>query len=69
MIFFCFFTCFNFCIKKSIPLILGVTFGYTILITLAAGGLNVIFNAYPKLKIIIKIEDFMCENPSSKSLW
>ena len=45
---------FNFGIKKSIPLILGVTFGYTILITLTAGGLNVIFNAYPILKTIIK---------------
>ena len=46
---------FNFGIKKSIPLILGVTFGYTILITLAAGGLNIIFNAYPILKTVIKI--------------
>jgi len=46
---------FNFGIKKSIPLILGVTFGYTILITLAAGGLNIIFNVYPVLKSIIKI--------------
>ena len=46
---------FNFGIKKSIPLILGVTFGYTILIIIAAGGLNVIFNAYPILKTIIKI--------------
>jgi threonine/homoserine/homoserine lactone efflux protein len=46
---------FNFGIKKSIPLILGVTFGYTILISLAAGGLNIIFNAYPVLKTIIKI--------------
>ena len=46
---------FNFGIKKSIPLILGVTFGYTILITLAAGGLNIIFNAYPVLKNIIKV--------------
>ena len=46
---------FNFGIKKSIPLILGVTFGYTILITLAAGGLNVIFTTYPTLKTIIKI--------------
>ena len=45
---------FNFGIKKSIPLILGVTFGYTILITLAAGGLSIIFNAYPILKTIIK---------------
>ena len=46
---------FNFGIKKSIPLILGVTFGYTILISLAAGGLNIVFNIYPILKIIIKI--------------
>jgi threonine/homoserine/homoserine lactone efflux protein len=46
---------FNFGIKKSIPLILGVTFGYTILITLAASGLNIVFTAYPLLKTIIKI--------------
>ena len=46
---------FNFGIKKSLPLILGVTFGYTILIILAAGGLNIVFNAYPVLKTIIKI--------------
>jgi threonine/homoserine/homoserine lactone efflux protein len=46
---------FNFGIKKSVPLILGVTFGYTILISLAAGGLNIVFNAYPVLKTIIKI--------------
>ena len=41
---------FNFGIKKSLPLILGVTFGYTTLITLSAAGLNVIFNTYPILK-------------------
>ncbi len=46
---------FNFGIKKSVPLILGVTFGYTILISLAAGGLNIVFNAYPILKTIIKV--------------
>ena len=46
---------FNFGIKKSIPLILGVTLGYTILISLAAGGLNIVFNAYPILKTIIKV--------------
>jgi len=46
---------FNFGIKKSIPLILGVTLGYTILISLAAGGLNIVFNAFPILKTIIKI--------------
>ena len=46
---------FNFGIKKSLPLILGVTFGYTTLITLLAAGLNVVFNTYPILKTIIKI--------------
>ena len=46
---------FNFGIKKSLPLILGVTFGYTTLITLSAGGLNIIFGVYPILKTIIKI--------------
>jgi len=46
---------FNFGIKKSLPLILGVTFGYTTLITLSAVGLNLVFNAYPILKTIIKI--------------
>ena len=45
---------FNFGIKKSLPLILGVTFGYTTLITLSAAGLNLVFNAYPILKTIIK---------------
>ena len=46
---------FNFGIKKSIPLILGVTFGYTILIIITASGLNIILNTYPILKTIIKI--------------
>ena len=46
---------FNFGIKKSIPLILGVAFGYTSLVALSAGGLNIIFSAYPLLKTIIKI--------------
>ena len=45
---------FNFGIKKSFPLILGVTFGYTVLITLSAAGLNLVFNTYPILKVIIK---------------
>ena len=46
---------FNFGIKKSLPLILGVTFGYTMLIILAASGLNVVFSAYPILKTTIKV--------------
>ena len=35
---------FNFGIKKSLPLILGVTLGYTTLITLLAAGLKEIFD-------------------------
>ena len=46
---------FNFGIKKSIPLILGVTLGYTFIVTLSAAGLNFVFTAYPLLKNIIKI--------------
>ena len=46
---------FNFGIKKSLPLILGVTCGYTVLIILSAAGLSIIFDAYPLLKTIIKI--------------
>jgi len=42
---------FNFGIKKSLPLILGVTLGYTTLITLLAAGLKEIFDIYPILKI------------------
>ena len=41
---------FNFGIKKSLPLILGVTLGYTTLITLLAAGLKEIFDIYPILK-------------------
>ena len=46
---------FNFGIKKSIPLILGVTLGYTSIVALSAAGLNFIFNTYPLLKTVIKI--------------
>ena len=46
---------FNFGIKKSIPLILGVTLGYTTIIAVSAGGLNILFNIFPILKIVIKI--------------
>ena len=46
---------FTFGIKKSLPLISGVTFGYTTLITLSAAGLNVIFNPYHILIIVINI--------------
>ena len=41
---------FNFGIKKSIPLILGVTFGYTILISFSSWRIKYIFNVYPYTK-------------------
>ena len=46
---------FNFGIKKSLPLILGVAFGYTFLLIVLAAGLIVIFKTYPLLQIILKI--------------
>ena len=46
---------FNFGLKKSMPLIMGVTIGYPTLIALSAGGLNIVFNSFPFLKTIIKI--------------
>ena len=46
---------FNFGIKKSLPLIVGVTFGYTFLLIVLAAGLIAIFKTYPLLQIILKI--------------
>ncbi|RZO48001.1 MAG: LysE family translocator [Candidatus Pelagibacterales bacterium] len=46
---------FNFGIKKSLPLIIGVTFGYTFLLIVLAAGLIVIFKTYPLLQIVLKI--------------
>jgi len=46
---------FNFGIKKSLPLIIGVTSGYTFLLIVLAGGLIVIFKTYPLLQIVLKI--------------
>ena len=46
---------FNFGIKKSAPLILGVTLGYTFLLTVLAAGLIVVFKMYPILQIILKV--------------
>ena len=45
---------FNFGIKKSLPLIIGVTFGYTFLLIVLAAGLIAIFKTYPLLQIILK---------------
>ena len=46
---------FNFGIKKSLPLILGVALGYTFLLIVLAAGLIIIFKTYPLLKITLKI--------------
>ena len=46
---------FNFGIKKSLPLIIGVTFGYTFLLVVLAAGLIVIFKTYPLLQMVLKI--------------
>ena len=46
---------FNFGIKKSLPLILGVTFGYTSLLITLSAGLIIVFKNYPFLQSILKI--------------
>jgi len=46
---------FNFGIKKSLPLIAGVTFGYTFLLVVLSAGLITVFKTYPLLQIILKI--------------
>jgi len=46
---------FNFGIRKSLPLILGVTFGYTTLLLSLATGLIIVFKTYPILQNILKI--------------
>jgi threonine/homoserine/homoserine lactone efflux protein len=46
---------FNFGIRKSLPLILGVTFGYTSLLITLSAGLIIVFQNYPFLQDILKI--------------
>ena len=46
---------FNFGIRKSLPLILGVTFGYTSLLITLSAGLIIVFKNYPFLQAILKI--------------
>ena len=46
---------FNFGIRKSLPLILGVTFGYTSLLITLSAGLIIVFKNYPFLQVILKI--------------
>jgi len=46
---------FNFGIKKTLPLIYGVTFGFPILLITINSGLIIIFKTYPTLQEVIKI--------------
>ena len=46
---------FNFGFRKTIPLMLGVIFGWTAMLTVMASGLIVIFQKYVFLQNIIKI--------------
>ena len=46
---------FNFGFKKTIPLMLGVIFGWTTMLTVMASGLIIIFQKYIFLQSIIKI--------------
>ena len=46
---------FNFGFKKTIPLMLGVTFGWTTLLTIMSSGLIIIFQKYIFLQNAIKI--------------
>ena len=46
---------FNFGIKKTIPLMLGVIFGFTTMVVILDIGLITIFNQFPIIKTLIKI--------------
>ena len=46
---------FNFGFKKTIPLMLGVIFGWTTMLTVMASGLIIIFQKYIFLQSIIKV--------------
>ncbi len=49
------YSAFNFGIKKTFPIIYGVTFGFPLLLFVVNFGLSVIFKQYPKLQNIITI--------------
>tara|TARA_B100001996_G_scaffold379730_1_gene365959 strand:- start:3493 stop:4080 length:588 start_codon:yes stop_codon:yes gene_type:complete len=46
---------FNFGFKKTIPLMLGVIFGWTLLLFLMNAGLIIIFRNYPYIQDLIKV--------------
>ena len=46
---------FNFGIKKTLPLIYGVTFGFPIVLIAVNSGLTIVFNKFPMFQEILKI--------------
>ena len=46
---------FNFGIKKTLPLIYGVTFGFPIVLIAVNSGLAIVFNKFPMFQEILKI--------------
>ncbi|MGV3633877.1 MAG: LysE family translocator [Pseudorhodoplanes sp.] len=45
----------NFGFTRTIPHILGITFGFFVLVTVCAAGLGAVFAAYPPLQIVLKV--------------
>jgi threonine/homoserine/homoserine lactone efflux protein len=45
----------NFGFTRTIPHILGITFGFFVLVTVCAAGLGAAFAAYPPLQIVLKV--------------
>ena len=46
---------FNFGIKKTLPLVYGVTFGFPIVLIAVNSGLTIVFNKFPMFQEILKI--------------
>ena len=46
---------FNFGIKKTLPLVYGVTFGFPIVLITVNSGLTIVFNKFPMFQEILKI--------------
>ena len=48
---------FNFGIRKTLPLIYGVTFGFPIVLIAVNSGLTIVFNQFPLIQNILKYLD------------
>jgi len=45
----------NFGFRRTLPHILGITFGFFVLIAVCAAGLGAVFAAYPPLQLVLKL--------------